>query len=185
MARSLKMGKEMLKEVNDSQSMRLTVPEDAVQKGAGDGASYRWSELFVVTDATITEDQKNKSRDVYKVTFTVPKDSPYPTNVGRSATYWYRVNPDAVGDSGHPDRVMTRISLSRLLGIIAAAGQPVDESTDPSQFFDGKGPASPALVFGARIVATMNDKPDKDQDDQPTRKQEPVKFLSVADAGIE
>lgn len=184
--RSLRVNADMVKKINDANSPLLRVPDDATVKGVGDGASYAWSELFVITDAKVKVDEKKPDRDVYEIQFTVPKDSPYPTNAGKTFTVWWRTNYDAfVNGSDEKEAKMTLISLAKMKGVLAAAGHELTEGDDPGEFFDGKGVQDPAPIVGTKIVARVVDKPGKDADGNMNRQQDLSKFMSPEQAGIE
>lgn len=188
-APSLYISPKVMAEVNASQSMKLKVPTDAVTKGFGDDASFTWVELFTIVGSTVAPDKNNDKRLVFELKFRVPDDTPFPTNVGKTKTEWFRVNPDSLSSEANADYRMSLISIGRLKMLVRACGFDLDEGSgvDLAAYFASSGPADPAPVQGVRIFGRLVDKPGKnkqgetkDDDGNQIRQQDITKFVSEA-----
>lgn len=185
---SLRVSPKVMKEVDDSQSPLLKVPEDAGVKGiAGtDDATYTWPEFVQISKSTVEWDQKKTDEKgepyvmVFQPTFIIPADSPIPTvNAGRQFTQWYRVNLQALdsGNAADGQYKMSIMSIGRLKAMLRAIGYQNEDidNRDLAEFFRGT-QEQPAEVIGAKFFIRMKDSLGEDKDGNPRRQQEPTKF---------
>jgi hypothetical protein len=183
---------ELMNEVESSQTYAFKIPADAKKTGTtapgvvpgsvGDKAKYTWTELLEIVDTKMYADEKHAGTAVFEVRLKVPNDSPFVTNIGKAQTQWYRVDTEAIkaGDKNAGRYKMTLLSISRLKSLVAACGHPMAEGVGLNLgiYFDTSedNPQPDLCILGHRVFATIYDRPDKTQDGEPIRRQEPSRF---------
>ncbi len=185
---SLKVDSGMMEQVKASESFGFSRPPDAACKGnpSTSKAKFSWNEYVKVTGVDVgwPEDGENPVA-VIKIQLHAPADSPFPHNIGKNHTLWYRINAEAIaGQLGEKDgqSIMTRISLSRLKGMVRASGLPFDEETYDFEPYIAPEDGSPSPLIGTTFFAKFTDV-ENTGDNGPARKVEPSRFVSVDDAG--
>lgn len=175
---SLYVSPEQAAEIDASQDFNFKRPTDATQKGFGAKASFSWTELIEIKGSEIVVDDTDEDMLIFKPNFKIPDDSPYPTNLGRATTPWYRVKRSLMGKAGNEkDVVQTRINAAKLRQIARAAGCVTEgEGFDYTGTFNTTDEAQ-APVVGARIYCTVVEKPGKRRDGTDAMFQELTKFI--------
>lgn len=160
---------DLLKAAQEFTSGNLEVPSDAK---VGRNDQKRWSERLIIDATFLKEDDNGVSASVQ---FRVSPAGYGSINVNRRT--FSRFNFDFEAEPGDNRHTMTAISTARMLALLKACGEDIEDNGFALDDFFGDRPK--VILVGKEVNAVVVDKPDRD--DKSVRRQEMTNFTATED----